>query len=72
MSKPFCLWGCGEFVNPPKIKRKGGSQGVLFSRPKGVQARYPFVRILSNHALVIGTVILRQVERDSVLKTKTF
>ena len=57
VSKPLvsCLWGCGESVNPPKIKHPGGSGGLCPLDQRGDPGLLPIFQdllLLSNHTSV--------------------
>ena len=57
VSKPlvFCLWGCGESVNPPKSNIQEVQGGLCPLDQRETQVRCPFFRIcllLSNYTLV--------------------
>ena len=56
-----CLWGCGESVNPPKIKHPGGSGGLCSLRQRETQACYPFFMMfyyIKSHAYSVGFACL--------------
>ena len=61
MSKPlvYCLWGCGESVNPPKVKHPGGKAGFVLwtkGRPRPVTHFFRiFFLLLSNHTSLNGS-----------------